>query len=170
MDQQDDAASILGHKSCYGWERATPIAAVRSGPGARGWLLACVGKERLWWRWCEASRGGEAAQACERKARRTSRAGMDGARKRQARERAKSELASWEQSRPTGSDHEHVAQQANKQGRTARCIKSKQVASAARPAGPRVRGHEEATSSTAAVTSKQTSGEKKYRRAVGQLV
>ena len=86
--------------------------------------------------------------------------GQTGQRKRQARERAESELASWERSRPTGSDHEHVAQQANKQGRTARCIKSKQAASAARPIGPRARGREEATSSTTAVTSKQTSGEK----------
>ena len=81
--------------------------------------------------------------------------------KRQAREGAESELASWEQSRPTGSDHGHVAQQANKQGWTTRCIKSKQAASAARPAGPRGRGHEETTSSTATVTSKQTSGERR---------
>ena len=70
--------------------------------------------------------------------------------------------------RPAATMSTWRSRRTNKEG--LQCIKLKQVASAARLVGPCAQGHEEATSSTAAVTSKQTNGEKKYRGAVGQLV
>jgi len=85
---RSEADQGLGVAACARWEGAATAALVR-------------GKQL---RRARGRRGGRAEL------------GRTGQRKWQARERAESELARWERSRPTGSDHEHVAQQANKQG------------------------------------------------------